>query len=66
MACARLVLLVHALWYVPFFVGRLVMLGITAGMDHKEGYVVLCRELRKNPQLQFINKVVFNLFVVRG
>ena len=46
-ACARQVLLVHALWYVPFVVGRLVMLGITAGMDHTEGYVVLCGKLRK-------------------
>ena len=27
--------------------GRLVMLGITAGMDQKEGYVVPCRKLRK-------------------
>ena len=42
-ACARL----HALQYVPSFFGRLVMLGITAGMDQKEGYVAPCRKLWK-------------------
>ena len=63
-ACARLVFLVHALWYVSFVFGRLVMLGITAGMDQKEGRSV--QKTAENPQLQFINKVVFLLFVVRG
>ena len=33
--------------YVSCVFGWLVMLGITAGMDQKEGYVVLCRKLRK-------------------
>ena len=31
----------------PSFFGRLVMLGITAGMDQKEGYVAPCRKLLK-------------------